>query len=141
LVDKDLARTKLAYIATNLAILEAKQNIAEETFLQNVDHQYVVLHALQLAIQAALDLAAHLIADEGWEVPERSGEAFLILGQKKILDGELSNRLRTMASFRNLIVHEYADVNLSSVYKIWHESVDDLKQFAVSVASHFSITK
>ena len=141
MVDKDLARTKLAYIATNLAILEAKQNIAEETFLQNVDHQYVVLHALQLAIQAALDLAAHLIADEGWEVPERSGEAFLILGQKKILDGELSNRLRTMASFRNLIVHEYADVNLSSVYKIWHESVDDLKQFAVSVASHFSITK
>jgi uncharacterized protein YutE (UPF0331/DUF86 family) len=141
LVDKDLARTKLAYIATNLAILEAKQNIAEETFLQNVDHQYVVLHALQLAIQAALDLAAHLIADEGWEVPERSGEAFLILGRKKILDGELSNRLRTMASFRNLIVHEYADVNLSSVYKIWHESLGDLKQFAVSVASHFSISK
>jgi uncharacterized protein YutE (UPF0331/DUF86 family) len=141
LVDKDLARTKLAYIATNLAILEAKQNIAEEAFLQSVDHQYVVLHALQLAIQAALDLAAHLIADEGWEVPERSGEAFLILGQKKILDGELSNRLRTMASFRNLIVHEYADVNLSSVYKIWHESVDDLKQFAVSVASHFSISR
>ena len=86
MVDKDLARTKLTYIATNLAILQGKQSITEQEFLESVDHQYVVLHALQLAIQAALDLAAHLIADEGWDVPERSGEAFLILGQKKILE-------------------------------------------------------
>jgi uncharacterized protein YutE (UPF0331/DUF86 family) len=140
LVDKDLARTKLAYIAANLAILEGKQTIDEQEFLKSVDHQYVVLHALQLAIQAALDLAAHLIADEGWDVPERSGDAFLILGQKQILANELSRRLRTMASFRNLIVHEYADVNLHSVYKIWHESLDDLKQFAGSIALHFSLS-
>ena len=140
MVDKDLARTKLTYIAANLAILEGKQGISEEEFLESVDQQYVVLHALQLAIQAALDLAAHLIADEGWDVPERSGDAFLILGQKKILDTELSQRLRTMASFRNLIVHEYANFNLSSVYKVWHESLNDLKQFSILIASHFSIS-
>jgi uncharacterized protein YutE (UPF0331/DUF86 family) len=139
LVDRDLARTKLAHIAANLAILQSKKSITEKEFFESVDHQYVVLHALQLAIQAALDLAAHLIADEGWDVPERSGEAFLVLGQKQVLDSDLAQRLRTMASFRNLIVHEYADVNLSAVYKIWHESSGDLQQFAVSVSTHFSI--
>jgi uncharacterized protein YutE (UPF0331/DUF86 family) len=138
LVDKDLARTKLANIAANVAILEGKQ-VDEQEFLDSVDQQYVVLHALQLAIQAALDLAAHLVADEGWDVPERSGEAFLILSQKKILGTELGQRLRTMASFRNLIVREYANVNLRAVYKIWHESLDDLRQFASSPAAYFSI--
>jgi uncharacterized protein YutE (UPF0331/DUF86 family) len=72
----------------------------------------VVLHALQLAIQAAMDLAAHVIADEGWDVPERSGEAFLILGRNGIFEVPFSERLRSMASFRNLIVHEYAAVDL-----------------------------
>ena len=88
-------------------ILEGKKDIGEPEFLQSIDHQYVVLYSLQLAIQAALVLAAHLIADEGWEAPERSGEAFLTLGEKGVLAPELSRRLRTMASFRNLIVHEY----------------------------------
>jgi uncharacterized protein YutE (UPF0331/DUF86 family) len=139
LVDKDLARTKLTYIATNLVILEARQNLTEQQFLESIDHQYVVLHALQLAIQAALDLATHLIADEGWDVPERSGEAFLVLSQHKALDASLAQRLRAMASFRNLIVHEYADVNLKAVYRIWHESLNDLKQFAAATSSHFAI--
>jgi uncharacterized protein YutE (UPF0331/DUF86 family) len=35
----------------------------------------VVLHALQLAIQAAMDLAAHVIADEGWDVPDQSSRS------------------------------------------------------------------
>ena len=139
MVNKDLARTKLGYIATNLAILDGKKNVSEPEFLQNTDCQYVVLHALQLAIQAALYLATHIIADEAWDVPERSGDAFLTLGAKGVLDVQLSHRLRTMASFRNLIVHEYADINLKAVFKIWHESLDDLRQFAIAVTTRFSI--
>jgi uncharacterized protein YutE (UPF0331/DUF86 family) len=139
LVNKDLARTKLGYIATNLAILDTKKSVSEPEFLLSTDLQYVVLHAMQLAIQAALDLATHIIADEGWDVPERSGDAFLTLGAKGVLDLELSQRLRTMASFRNLIVHEYADINLKAVFKIWRESLDDLRQFATLVTARFSI--
>lgn len=139
MVNKDLARTKLGYIATNLAILDGKKSVSEPEFVLNTDCQYVVLHALQLAIQAALDLATHIIADEGWDVPERSGDAFLTLGAKGVLNVELSQRLRTMASFRNLIVHEYADINLKAVFKIWRESLDDLRQFATLVTTRFSI--
>jgi uncharacterized protein YutE (UPF0331/DUF86 family) len=139
LVNKDLARTKLGYIATNLAILDTKKSVSEPEFLLSTDLQYVVLHAMQPAIQAALDLATHIIADEGWDVPERSGDAFLTLGAKGVLDLELSQRLRTMASFRNLIVHEYADINLKAVFKIWRESLDDLRQFATLVTARFSI--
>jgi uncharacterized protein YutE (UPF0331/DUF86 family) len=137
LVDKDLARIKLAHIARNVAILEAKNHLTEKEFLSSIDQQYVILHALQLAIQAAMDLAAHVIADEGWDVPERSGEAFLILGRNGILEVPFSERLRSMAAFRNLIVHEYAAVDLKAVYKIWHNSVDDLKKFASAITTHF----
>ena len=138
MVSKDLARTKLGYIATNLAILEGKKGVTETEFENSTDCEYVVLHALQLAMQAALDLAAHIVADEGWDIPERSADAFLTLGKKGVLKPELSNRLRAMASFRNLIVHEYAAIDLKAVYRIWHESLDDLRQFASSVTAHFS---
>jgi uncharacterized protein YutE (UPF0331/DUF86 family) len=139
LVHRDLARTKLSYIATNLAILDRKKSVTEAEFLIDTDCQYVVLHAMQLGILAAIDLAAHIVADEGWDVPERSGDAFLTLGAKNMLDRELSERLRAMASFRNLIVHEYADVNLKAVFKIWRDSFSDLRQFAARVVSHYRI--
>jgi uncharacterized protein YutE (UPF0331/DUF86 family) len=122
-----------------LRSLDGKKGVSEVEFLLSTDHQYVVLHALQLAIQAALDLATHVIADEGWNVPERSGDAFLELGTKGVLDPDLSLRLRTMASFRNLIVDEYVDINLKAVFRIWRESLDDLRRFATLVTARFSI--
>lgn len=139
MVNSDLARTKLAYIATNLAILDARKAIPEQEFRKSVEIQYVVLHALQLAIQAALDLAAHIVADEGWDVPERSGDAFIGLHDHQIISEDLSTRLRSMAAFRKLIVHEYAHVDIPTVYKIWHSSTDDLRAFASAVTKHFSL--
>lgn len=133
MVDKDLARTKLTHIASNLALLDSKSALPLENFLTNVDQQYVVLHALQLAIQAAMDLAAHFVADEGWEVPARSGQVFSVLAERSVISAEIASRLRTMAAFRNLIVHEYGEVNLKTVYEIWHRSLDDLREFAAAV--------
>ncbi len=62
MVDKDLVRTKLTYIASSLTLLDGKSGLSLEQFLIDIDQQYVVLHALQLAIQAAMDLAAHFIS-------------------------------------------------------------------------------
>jgi uncharacterized protein YutE (UPF0331/DUF86 family) len=94
------------------------------------------LHALQLAIQAAMDLAAHFVADEGWEIPARSGEVFSVLAGRGVVDEELARRLRKMASFRNLIVHEYGEVDLTVVYDIWHKSLGDLSAFAAAVTKY-----
>jgi len=136
LVDKDLARAKLTYIASNLALLDAKSALPIPAFLADIDQQYVVLHALQLAIQAAMDLAAHFLADEGWEVPTRSGQVFSVLAERNVISEELALKLRKMASFRNLIVHEYGEIDLRIVYEIWHRSLNDLREFAAAVASY-----
>ena len=136
MVDKDLARAKLIYIASNLALLDGKSALPLPNFLNDIDQQYVVLHALQLAIQAAMDLSAHFVADEGWEIPARSGQVFSVLGDRNVISAELATRLRTMAAFRNLIVHEYGEINLKTVYEIWHNSLNNLRQFAAAVMEY-----
>lgn len=136
MVDKDLARTKLTYITSNVTLLDGKSALPLQDFLNDIEQQYVVLHALQLAIQAAMDLAAHFVADEGWELPSRSGQVFSVLGERGVVSGDLASRLRTMASFRNLIVHEYGEINLKTVYEIWHKSLSDLKEFSAAVMNY-----
>ena len=138
MVDKDLIRTRLTYIDANVGILEDKIAIPKEDFLKDVDQQYVVLHAMQLAIQAAIDLAAHIVTDEGWGVPIRSGQAFAILADNKVLPTDLSARLRVMSSFRNLIVHEYGSIDLNIVYRLHHESLPDFRLFATAIEAFIS---
>ena len=138
MVDRDLIRTRLTYIDTNVRILEDKIAIPKEDFLEDVDQQYVVLHAMQLAIQAAIDLAAHIVTDEGWGVPIRGGQAFATLADNKVLPADLSARLRVMSSFRNLIVHEYGDIDLSVVFRLLHESLPDLRLFAAAIEAFLS---
>ena len=138
MVDRDLARTKLSDIASNLALLDGKAGLSREDFLENTDQQYVVLHALQLAIQAAIHLAAHITTDEGWGIPPRSGQAFITLADHQVISSDLAARLRSMTAFRNLVVHEYGQLALDKVYDIWHESLDDLRQFASAVSRFLS---
>ena len=138
MVDKDLARIRLTYIDTNVGILEGKHAIPREDFLEDTDQQYVVLHAMQLAIQAAIDLTAHIVTDEGWGVPVRSGQAFAILADNKVLAPDLSARLRAMSSFRDLIVHEYGALDLNVVYRLLHESLPDLRLFAAAIETLLS---
>ncbi len=138
MVDKDLIRARLTYLDTNVGILESKSAIPKEDFLADTDQQYVVLHAMQLAIQAAIDLAAHIVTDEGWGVPVRSGQAFAILADNKVLTATLAAHLRSMSSFRNLIVHEYGALDLNIVYKLLHESLPDLRQFAGAIEAFLS---
>ena len=138
MVDRDLVRTKLSYIATNLVLLDSKAALSQTEFLGSTDQQYVVLHAMQLAIQAAIDVAAHIVTDEGWGIPARSGQAFLTLSEQHVLTADLAARLRTMAAFRNLVVHEYGGLDLNIVYDLLTKSLSDLRDFAAAVEAFLS---
>jgi uncharacterized protein YutE (UPF0331/DUF86 family) len=138
-VDKDLTRTKLTIIASNVAILDGRESLSLEDFSASIDQQYVVLHALQLCIQAAIDIGAHIVVDERWSVPSRSGEVFEILANHNAIPKTLSENLRKMAGFRNIIVHEYAEVDLKTVYEIWHESLDDIREYSKYISKHFGL--
>ena len=140
MVDKDLSRTKLNHIATNLAILDGKAAITREAFVSDVDEQYVVLHALQLCMQAAIDLAAHIVADEGWATPSRSGESFRTMAEHGVISEPLAVKLMQMAAFRKLIVHEYGEIDLDTVFDIWHNALADLREFARLSTSYFSLS-
>lgn len=64
-----------------------------------------------MAIEAAIDAGAHIIASEGFKTPETFSEVFVVLGDNGFLPKEGVEPLREMAGFRNVLVHGYADVD------------------------------
>ena len=66
-----------------------------------------LVHRLQTAIQAMIDVAFQLSAKVFKQAPENAVQAFEILKREGVIPPEQMPDLRRMARFRNLVVHGY----------------------------------
>lgn len=131
MTDPELVEKKLAEIETYVNEL---RTLADPGRLRtDVKEQRFVTHTLQMAVQAALDTASHIVADERLGEPATNRELFTLLERASWLGTELAARLRNMAGFRNVIVHGYATLELAVVEDVLASRLDDLLDFASAV--------
>lgn len=131
MTDVELVAKRLALIET--AVRELRHLARVELLRSDVREERFVEHTLQIAIQAALDVAAHIVADERLGEPRTNRDLFVILQRAGWLTAELSARLSDMAGFRNVLVHGYADVDLSVVEEAVLVRWQDLVDFVAAV--------
>jgi uncharacterized protein YutE (UPF0331/DUF86 family) len=107
MVDKAVLAKKLAAIRDAVArIREVLPNTADAFGADRTTREIVILN-LFVALQEAIALATHWLADEGWDVPQSYGDAFTVLADRHVLEHELAKRLRAASGLRNLIAHQY----------------------------------
>ncbi len=88
---------------------------------------------LQVAIEACIDVAYHVIAAKEWTPPDTARRAFLMLATKTILDAELAERLAAAVGLRNVLVHDYVAVDLARLAQVVREDLGDLGRFAACI--------
>lgn len=133
MVNQGVVRVKLNGIENNLQRLKEKRNISLAQLKRSADLQDIILHNLQLAIQGCIDLAGHIISDAGWPAPDTLAGLFDVLAAHKIISSGLRDKLKKMAGFRNIIVHEYGSVDLDLVYRVLKRDVKDIYLFLKAV--------
>jgi uncharacterized protein YutE (UPF0331/DUF86 family) len=123
---------KLNLIEENVRRLEDLE-INDKDFLEYQG----VKHTLQEAVEACIDVAGHIIAEEGFGRQENYAEYFEVLNKRDIIDGSLSSKLQNMARFRNLVVHRYAEIESEELQEIIDKNLSDLLKFIKAVESHY----
>jgi uncharacterized protein YutE (UPF0331/DUF86 family) len=129
--DADLVAKKLAFIETCVRELEtlARPELVET----DVRERRFVEHTLQIAIQAALDAASHIVSDERLGEPRTNRELFTLLAGAGWIDDDLGVRLRRMVGFRNVVVHGYTAVDPAILRDVLEHHVGDLSIFVTVV--------
>ncbi len=97
----------------------------------------VVLHLWQ-AVQVVIDLAVSSCVRLGLGSPSTYADAFRALGTAGVLDRDLAERLSRAAGFRNLIVHAYAELDLTRVHAVASGGPPDLLAFLAALRDHRS---
>ncbi len=127
MTDPELIAKKLALIETSVRELQTLSR--PELIGKDVREERFVEHTLQIAIQAALDAASHIVSDDRLGEPRTYRELFALLERANYVPEELAHELEKLAGFRNVLVHGYDDVDLTIVREIVETRLDDLLGF------------
>jgi uncharacterized protein YutE (UPF0331/DUF86 family) len=136
MTDVELVFKKLAQIETN--VRELRTLSRPEELARDVREERFVEHTLQIAIQAALDVASHVVSDNRLGEPRSNRELFEILARHGWIGEDLLATLRGVVGFRNVLVHGYGDVDLDVVRDIVENRLDDLLRFVAEIRKKLS---
>lgn len=107
-----------------------------EAFLANEDLIAGVERYFQTAIQSLVDIANHLIALKHWRKPESAADSFLVLAEGGWLSHEMAREMEGWVKFRNIIVHEYAEIDLEEEYERLTKGLDRLRKVLQELGPH-----
>ena len=128
-VDASVVRRHLLALDQALQTLRKHQGRLVDELQSNREERWVVERGLQLCTQNALDVATHLAASAGRDVPDYA-TAIDQLSDLGVLPAGFAARFRPVAGFRNVIVHGYLDVDLTIVHRLLNDRLDDFAEFA-----------
>ena len=127
-IDKIYA--KFRDIKESIDRLRAFRETSLDKFLNDQDKQDVASFRLIVATEAAIDVCLHIAARILKKVPEEYAGCFTLLCEDDLIDRGLSDRLAGMACFRNLLVHQYWEIDYSRMYRIiTGADLEDLEEF------------
>jgi len=126
MVRPEVIRRRLKRFGEYLAILERFQRYDLEAFLSDPERYGSAERFLQLAIEASLDMGSHVIADENLGAVEQSRDIPRRFREHGRISEDLEQRWIRMIGFRNILVHEYVDVDRTIVYDVVQNRLADL---------------
>lgn len=137
MTDADLLAKKLAFIET--CVRELRDLARLDAISQDVREERFVTHTLQIAIQAALDVASHIVSEERLGEPETNRGLFDLLARNGWLTVDQAHTMRRISGFRNIVVHGYERVDLNILRDIVAFRLEDLIDFVDTVRARLKV--
>lgn len=96
------------------------------SFSDDFLRQDAVALNIQRGCEQAIDLANHLIRKKALGLPKSSRDSFTLLAEAGLLEAGLSGRLQRMIGFRNILVHQYRQLDVGILVRVVENDLDDL---------------
>jgi len=111
----DPAERKLAVLGTELDRLRSFATLTADDYRSDWMRAYAVERAFELAVEACVAAARHVVANRGLRVPAAAADAFSALREQGLLDAELAAGLGRLCRLRNRLAHDGDRVDAGEV--------------------------
>jgi uncharacterized protein YutE (UPF0331/DUF86 family) len=130
LVDRAALATRLDALGSYLAELRRLRDLGRARFLAEPSIHHLAERYLHLACECILDIAHHLIADQGFRQANSYRDALEVLKEEGVLEPGLADRLKLWMGLRNVLVHFYLTIDHDRIFDAMTADLDDLEAFS-----------
>ncbi|NSW76216.1 MAG: DUF86 domain-containing protein [Candidatus Atribacteria bacterium] len=135
-MEKETLLERFKRLEENIKELSSfREKVSFEEIYADKTLEWALRYGLLETIQSAIDLACHLVSRDNLGNPSTYAECITILEKNGYIDTILARRLTGMVGLRNLLIHEYATIDLKELYQCLFE-IEDFTVFAQKIAPH-----
>jgi uncharacterized protein YutE (UPF0331/DUF86 family) len=126
--------SKLAIIEEYLFKLQDYLPVTLDQFRNDWGLQKITERSLQVMIETMIDIAERIIAKKNVAPPKTSADAVTLLQKLGVVKN--SNAYIKMVRFRNLVVHDYASIDVEILYSILTNNLQDFRNFMIEIKNY-----
>ena len=138
MVDQLLIGRKLAQVDSYLGQMREFSKISLTAYKNDWKTQRIVERTLQILIEVCVDIANHIISDQGMRLPTGYADTFEVLKEAKVISKRLGETMETMAKFRNVVVHQYEKIDPAIVVSILRKNLVDFGKYQKAIINYLS---
>ena len=136
MVDERVVSLKLSQIEQyHGELTEKRETLSRSEFLQSTTEQRAVERMFENAIQACSDLAQHLATHDFGYDGSTAKEAVRVLSRESVIDEQTMTTLVAAIGFRNVLAHEYGQIDAEEVYEILQTGLAVYDTYSQQIAS------
>ena len=129
MVRPEVIRKRLNKLDGYIAVLETLRKYDFNEFSTDPLIHGSAERYLHLAIESINDMGNHIVSDDELGIVNQYSDIPRLICEKGLISEQQMEIWIKMIGFRNTLVHDYADIDYSIVYRILHDHLDDLKKF------------
>lgn len=130
-LNKEVLRTRLAYIEDSVRSLERFKGIPFTEFHSNPDHFRIAFYDLHRSLEAIMDIGSHILSRIPGARPSSYRDIPRLLEKYKVIPPDFAqSQLAKMAGYRNRMVHFYGEITEQEIYNIIQQELEDFYTFS-----------
>lgn len=140
-VDRHTLVRKLEYLRRQLVALESYRSLSVEDLQHESEKQRALERLLEVSIQSVIDSSRLLVVLENWRTMRDESDPLMILVENDVLPQALAESLFEAKAFRNILVHEYAEIDRKLLLDNLRSCMADLLAFERSMMEFLQRTE
>jgi uncharacterized protein YutE (UPF0331/DUF86 family) len=134
--DGERVERLVSAIRNSLRLLRDLSRMNEADFNGDEHKQSSAKYNFVSGIEAAIDLANHLISTRRLRAPEDYADTFQVLCEAGVFRPDFTAELKKMARFRNRLVHRYWEVDTGELWRILQTRLGDFDAYVENVVRY-----
>ena len=135
MIDRELVTRKIVHIGGDLEELRKLGSPGLEAYLADPYKEILAGRFLDRMVSRLIDINYHVITGSGHPPPRDYYDSFTELGKMGILEPKFASGIARAAGLRNLIVHEYDEIEPEKVFEAIRSALADLPVYLKAVLS------